>query len=133
MKNLQSLLSGIILLLVTQACSNTEGLRLYQVDPLKKVLKEQSYFRDEVDTILVAKGEYASIQIVAKGLCDVKGMTVSVKEIRSENGNVLSGATAGWVGYVYVGRTYNPPSNVLLHSTSDFFPDPSLTDSAFSI
>jgi hypothetical protein len=133
MKKIQILLSGFILLLVLQTCNHPEGLKLYQVDPLKKVLKEQTYFRDEPDTIRVAKGEYATIQIVAKGLCDVKEMKASVKEIKSGDGSTLSGATAGWVGYVHVGRSYYPPSSVLLRSTSDFFPDPILTDSAFSI
>lgn len=134
MKNLQFLFAGMLLLFVLQACGgNTGGIRLYQVDPMKKVLKEQSYFRDEVDTILTVKGGYADIQLVAKGLSDVTDMRISVKEIRSEDGNRLSDATAGWIGYVYVGRSYNPPSNVILRSASDYFPDPILTDSAFSI
>ena len=133
MKKIQIICLGILAMLVLQACTGNEGLKLYQVDTLKKVFKEQSYFRDEVDTIRVARGEYASVQIVAKGLCDVKDMTVSVKSIKSESGKTLEGATAGWVGYVYVGRSYNPKSNEILSSTSDYFPDPILPDSAFSI
>lgn len=124
---------SILLALVFQSCTKKETLQLYQVDPLKKVLKEQTYFRDRFDTIRVARGEYASIQIVAKGLDDIKDMEVQVKEIRSANGNVLPDATAGWVGYVYVGRSYNPPSDSRLRAASDYFPDPILPDSAFTI
>lgn len=133
MKEMRVIWAGMISLVLLLSCNNNEGLRLYQVDTLKKVLKEQSYFRDQTDTVRVARGEYASVQIVAKGLCDVTDMRVSVKDIQSEDGNTLQGATAGWVGYVYVGRSYDPPSNVILRSASDYFPDPILPDSAFSI
>lgn len=124
----------LISLFITFSCVNEESaVRLYQVDPLKKVLKENTYLKDEVDTIRVARGEYASLQVVVKGLKDVKDMSINLKDIQSETGGKLNGATAGWVGYVYVGRTYTPSSKDRLYSPSDYFPDPILTDSLFSI
>lgn len=78
-------------------------LYMYQVDPLKKVLKEQTYFRDELDTIRVARGETASIQIVLKGSKDICDMKAFIKEIRSEHAS-LDGATCGWVGYPIIHR-----------------------------
>lgn len=52
--------------------SQDKYLHLYQVDPLIKVLKERNYFRDETDTIRVARGEVASIQIVVHGQAEIK-------------------------------------------------------------
>ncbi|MDR2037043.1 MAG: DUF4091 domain-containing protein [Bacteroidales bacterium] len=106
--------------------------RLYQIDPLYKILKERTYFHDEVDTISIAKGETATIQIVMKGFTDIKNLQISVDGISSGTAG-LTGVESGWVGYVRVGRSYNPPSKDIIRSASDYFPDPIFTDSAFSI
>jgi len=121
-----------MILSVQFVSSKTNSAKLYQVDPLTKVLKERTYFRDETDTIRVARGETATIQIVVKGLAEIKNMRASVGKI-SSGASELTNATAGWVGYVRVGRSYNPPSKDIIRSASDYFPDPILTDSLFSI
>ena len=111
----------------------SEYIHLYQVDPLIKVLKERSYFKDDIDTIRVAKGEIASVQVVVKGNAEIQNMRIALSSILSSSSAQLMGATAGWVGYVPVGRSYNPPSKDIIRSSSGYFPDPILTDSAFSI
>lgn len=108
-------------------------LRMYQVDPLQKIFKESTYLIDDVDTIRVARGGYASIQIVIKGLEDLTDIEVHVKNIQNEGKSTLKEASAGWVGYVRLGRTYSNPSSERLYSTSGYFPDPILTDSLFSL
>lgn len=134
MRKIKDLFFAMVSLFIIFACVDEKPtLKLYQVDSLKKILKENTYLKDAVDTICVARGEYASVQIVTKGLTDVKDMSIKVKDIRSEAGDLLKGATAGWVGYVYVGRSYTPASNDRLHSACDYFPDPILTDSLFSV
>lgn len=105
---------------------------LYQVDPLIKVLKERTYFRDDPDTIRIAKGEVASVQIVVKGFAEIRNMRAVVTDLSSDRSK-LERATTGWVGYVRVGRSYDPPSNDIIRSASGYFPDPILPDSAFSI
>jgi hypothetical protein len=121
-----------ILSVTQQVSSQVNSVKLYQIDPLIKVLKERTYFRDEIDTIRVARGETATIQIVVKGLADIKNMHATVGKIYSGTSS-LADATAGWVGYVRAGRSYNPPSKDIIRSVSDYFPDPILTDSLFSI
>ncbi|WP_106830818.1 DUF4091 domain-containing protein [Parabacteroides pacaensis] len=116
-----------------QSCMEQPQIRIYQVDTLKKVFKEQTYFRDEVDTVCVARGEIASVQMVVKALCDIEDMRVDVENVTSPKGDILTGVTCGWVGYVSVGRSYTPPSSMILRSVSGYFPDPILPDSAFSI
>lgn len=116
---------------ILHSCNDTKQVNLYQVDPLHKVMKEQVYFQDEVDTIRIAKGEVASVQIVVKADAPVQNMRAEVTSISSETA-VLNGKT-GWVGYVHVGRSYNPPSKDIIRSQSGFFPDPILPDSAFSV
>lgn len=116
---------------ILYSCNDTKQVNLYQVDPLQKVMKEQVYFQDEVDTIRIAKGEVASVQIVVKADAPVQNMRAEVTSVSSETA-VLNGKT-GWVGYVHVGRSYNPPSKDIIRSHSGFFPDPILPDSAFSV
>ncbi len=129
--------SGLfILLFITSTfyilSKDDKQVYLYQVDPLIKVLKERNYFREEIDTIRVAKGEVASVQIVVHGQAEIRNMQATVTGI-SSGSSKLTGATAGWVGYVRVGRSYNPPSKDIIRSTSGYFPDPIFPDSAFSI
>ena len=88
---------------------------------------------DETDTIRVPRGGYASVQIVAKAFDDVHDISVSAKEITNGKGSSLTEATAGWVGYVKIGRTYPNPSSDILRSHSGYFPDPIITDSLLTL
>ncbi|MDD4728649.1 MAG: DUF4091 domain-containing protein [Dysgonamonadaceae bacterium] len=134
MKKLSYVFWITLLFIIFNACNRGEDLKMYQIDPLYKVFKERSYFQDEIDTIQVVRGEVASIQIVVKALEDLNDMEVSVGQIVSDNpSGSLSNAEAGWVDYVRVGRSYYPPSRDIIRSISDYFPDPIITDSAFSI
>ena len=126
-------LLGIIAMpLIGYSCQKNQAISMYQVDPLYKVLKERSYFVDELDTILAARGEVASLQIVVKANEEISEMNAVVKEIKTVEGTILHAeAETGWVGYVRVGRSYSPPSRDIIRSASDYFPDPILTDSSF--
>ncbi|HBX21696.1 glycoside hydrolase domain-containing protein [Limibacterium fermenti] len=126
-----SLLFFFFTCLILGGFSINKEVYLYQVDPLKKVLKEQAYFRDVVDTVRVARGETASVQIVVKGLVGIENMRARVIDVSSVSSKLTG--TTGWVGYVHVGRSYNPPSKDIIRSASGYFPDPILPDSAFSI
>jgi hypothetical protein len=130
----KKLVSFILLFIVSvfYIFSEDKQVYLYQVDPLVKVLKERNYFRDEIDTIRVARGEVASIQIVVQGLTEIENMRATVTNISSGTSK-LTGATTGWVGYVQVGRSYSPPSTDIIRSASGYFPDPILPDSTFSL
>ena len=124
----------LFVFIIFSSCNKGEGIRMYQVDPLYKVLKERSYFVDEIDTIRVVRGEVASLQFVVNALEDTHNMTVSIEELISDSSTLsLSNAEAGWVDYVRVGRSYYPASRDIIRSASDYFPDPIITDSAFSI
>ena len=124
----------LFVFIIFSSCNKGEGIRMYQVDPLYKVLKERSYFVDEIDTIRVVRGEVASLQFVVNALEDTHDMTVSIEELISDSSSIsLSNAEAGWVDYVRVGRSYYPASRDIIRSASDYFPDPIITDSAFSI
>lgn len=110
-----------------------EYLRMYQVDPLVKVFKENPFYVDEVDTVRVPRGGYATVQIVTKANDDIHDMDVSVKRISNESGGILSDVSAGWVGYVKLGRTYPNPSSEVLRALSGYFPDPIITDSLMTV
>ena len=117
-------LASLVLLFIVSVFyifSENKQVYLYQVDPLVKVLKERNYFRDEIDTIRVARGEVASIQIVAQGMAEINNMQATVTNI-SSGPSKLTEATTGWVGYVRVGRSYNPPSKVGIRLFSRSYP-----------
>ena len=103
------------------------ALYLYQVDALDKVFKDRRYFVDEIDTLAVARGEYATLQVVIKSNREIKGMRAYVESVAGGAGEI-EGAQTGWVGYVRAGRKYQPTSKDLLRTPSDYFPDPILTD-----
>lgn len=110
-----------------------EDMKLYQVDPLQKVFKESVYLVDQADTVLAARGEYATLQIVARARRGIKDMDIRITDIRTETGARLTGASAGWVGYVPIGRSYSDPAPDILRTPSGYFPDPILTDSLFTV
>lgn len=57
------------------------ALYLYQVDALDKVFKDRRYFVDEIDTLAVARGEYATLQVVIKSNREIKGMRAYVESV----------------------------------------------------
>ena len=93
-------------------------VRLYQVDPLKKVLKEASYFRDEIDTVRIAKGETGSLQIVVKGLTNFECATVESASVIINNGLRLH----YWI--VWCDRSCYPHHIKLSVGKCHYFPDP---------
>ena len=90
---------------------------LYHVDALDKVLKERGVLRDDADTIRVARGESASIQVVVKAIEGIDQLTADVSEIT--NGKVeLKPQQVGLVGYVKSSHRYSPPSVYMIHSVA---------------
>ncbi len=122
-------LAGVVLLVIAGSCGKKDSLYIYQVDALENILKDRSYFIDKVDTVRVARGETATVQIVLKSSGEIKDLTAEVTEV--SNGNQeLTDATTGWVEYVKVGRRYDNPSKDMLRSASNYFPDPIVTDTS---
>ena len=129
---MRTILTVILLCLCTLARAQQQSLYIYQADPLEKILKDRAYFKDEVDTIRVARGETASVQLVLKARQELEKVEASLEA--PSNGNFkLQNGEAGWLGYVKVNRKYDPPSRDLIRSPSDYFPDPILTDTAVSM
>lgn len=56
----------LLQLLFPGVLSVQNNLRIFQLDPLEKVLKDRTYFADQPDTIRVARGETATLQLVIK-------------------------------------------------------------------
>ena len=124
-----SLIALLLLNLISYA--QQKKLKLYQVDPLEKVLKERNNFLDQPDTMRAAAGETVSIQIVVNANKEVQQLDANLGKI-SNGKEILTGHT-GWLGYVKVGRSYNEPSKDLLYSVSNYFPDPILTDTTMQL
>jgi hypothetical protein len=123
----------IILLLALAVSSGVwaQRLKIYQVDALEKILRE-SPLQDNVDTVRVARGETATVQMAIRANGAFTKMRVEVGDVTSGT-NTLTGATVGWVNYVHVGKNYTPASNMVIKSATNYFPDPILTDTTVNI
>lgn len=72
-----------------QACTNSETLKLYQVEPLYKVLHTDTLFVDQPDTLWAVKGESVCFQLVMTSLDSLDGLKATTgcrrgfKEIRT--------------------------------------------------
>lgn len=124
--SLSGFVSAFFMLCILSGCGRTDSsLMLVQVDPLKKVLKEQLYFEDSQDTMAVAKGETASFQLVFRSIYPVEDLTVQAGDLRMESCSIPSTFTA-FVGYLYVPDKFlsGNPSNEQITTVSGYYPDP---------
>jgi hypothetical protein len=105
----------LILILLTLtgflfSCRNVnDRITIAAVDPLKKVLKESSYFPDFVKAEAdVARGEYATLQFVVRSNSFIKSLKVNV--IKAKNDQVeLDNIKSGFIGYVCAERLQSNP------------------------
>ncbi|HMI05895.1 MAG TPA: glycoside hydrolase domain-containing protein, partial [Pedobacter sp.] len=110
------------------------NLRVFQLDPLEKVLKDRAYFVDQPDTIRVAKGETATLQLIIKSKTDLQKTAIQLTNVAAkENPQALKPSQIGFVGYVGLGRRVPNPGRDQLISPSGYFPDPIFTDSTFNL
>ena len=115
----------IFFLLLTGCNSMPNAVECFQLDPLEKVLKEQIYFEDNMDTVAVAKGETASYQFVVRSIYPIQDLKIEATDLTDGNQTIPVGLKA-FVGYVYQGRNTPSQSKDRLISASNFFPDPLL-------
>ncbi|MDR2816957.1 MAG: DUF4091 domain-containing protein [Proteiniphilum sp.] len=116
----------ILLLSLFAGCNSIdEAITVVQVDPLKKVFKEQLFFEDNKDTAAVAKGETASFQFVFRSIYPVKNLKIEAGELMNGNHRIPSSLEA-FVGHVYIPGNFlsHTPSQNRLAPVSGYFPDP---------
>jgi len=92
------------------------------VDPLKKVLKEESYFPEMAANADVARGEHASFQFVVRSLRSIKQLKVTIEAPKSGT-NVLKDVKPGFISYIKVSRATINPSVDKIYSPSGYYPD----------
>ncbi|MBK6929739.1 MAG: DUF4091 domain-containing protein [Saprospirales bacterium] len=99
------------------------SIRIWQVDPLEKVLRESRAFLESTGPAEVARGETASFQLVWLNPAATDDLTVEALPLR--NGAARLPVTRiGYAGYVHVGRQTPTPSKDKIASPSGFYPDP---------
>ncbi len=107
------------------AITNYPTIRCIQIDPLSKVLPEQTFFVENNTPIDLAKGETASFQFVIRSTQNIQNLKIEASPLQYETTKIPLGFSA-FVGYVKVGRDTPNPSNNKLISPSGFYPDPLL-------
>lgn len=124
----------LLLFMIPGVLIAQNNIKIYQLDPLEKVLKDRSYFVDQPDTVRVARGECATLQFVVKSNIDLTKTTLQVADIVMMGGTqTLKPVQIGFVGYVGLGRTVPTPGKDRIISPSGYFPDPIFTDTALNI
>jgi hypothetical protein len=99
-----------------------DTVRCVQLDPLEKVFTEESYFVENTDTAVVAKGETATFQFVLKSVFPIRDLKIEAGNL--VNGNRQIAATLkAFVGYVRSGVHTVTHSKDAVFPVSDYYPD----------
>lgn len=129
------LYTSVFLLYALAGCGNAdEAIVFTQVDPLKKVFKEQLYFEEIRDTMAVAKGETASFQLVFRSIYPVKDLRIESGELTCGDSSIPASLEA-FVGYVHVPDKFlsGIPSNEQLTTVSGYYPDPLWEEESYDV
>jgi len=100
-----------------------QDIRIWQVDPLEKVLRESRAFVEQTGPAESARGETATFQLVWLNASATEGLRVEASSLRNGAAALPVGRIAA-VGYVHVGRQTPKPSKDKIYSPSGFYPDP---------
>lgn len=111
--------------LALTANANPDQVVCVQLDPLKKVLKEQLFFVENSETFAAAKGEAVTYQFVIQSQRTIKNLRVEAGNLTNGNKGIPVG-TKAFVGYVQAGRSTPNYSKDRLIAASELFPDPLL-------
>jgi len=98
------------------------AVRCVQMDPLEKVFTEESYFVENPDTAMVAKGETASFQFVIRSVYPIQGLRIDAGNLVSGDRQIAATLKA-FVGYIRAGNHANPHSKHAVFPVSDYYPD----------
>lgn len=115
-----------VTLLSLTGCGLKSPLRIYQVDPLVKVLYCDSVFPTTVDTLRVARGENAVLQLVLSSDVDIDSLSAE------ETCQALGEAHIGWVHDVY-NTNVSAGASDLISTAENYYPDPILDDCEESV
>jgi hypothetical protein len=115
--------------------SEKKAMRIWTVDPLTKVFRDDEPVVSDEPVAEAAGGECATLQIVVRSDRKVEGLTASLEPLILENGIAckLSKTRVRFVGYVHVGYPVkNPPSDQLRKPPGEF-PDVLLDDKTVNL
>ncbi|MDD3900885.1 MAG: hypothetical protein PHX22_06615, partial [Dysgonamonadaceae bacterium] len=108
---------------INDQSSQKSMVSIYQIDPLEKILLEQNSFTDNQDTIRVARGEVATVQLLVMGFNEIANPQMNVRVFSEKNmTNELKGEI-NRVGYVGATNKFEKPSSVILSSNTNKYPD----------
>jgi len=112
---------------ISVSCAFAQGsggnITIVAIDPLEKILKEQTYFHETGTEVNVARGEHASFQFLFRNSNSTKGLSVSASPIFLGLEEQVS-VKISYVDYVKNGRTTPSPSRDRIFSASGYYPDP---------
>ncbi len=121
---------AILAMLLIAGCSSRLSQKdledvvvIQQVDPLEKIFRETSVFKNTEAVVPVARGEHATFQFAIRSQKNVSDLRCKIASLHSDQ-DTLSEIKIGYVDYVHVGRSYINPSRDKIVSPSGFYPDP---------
>ncbi len=128
---------GLISILLFLSCTeHNENFLFHYVDPLEKVLPEQTLFMNVPAEADVVRGETATFQFAIRSNDNLRDVRVSLRSVKSlTTGEDISfdRLKISYVGKVHVGRAQVEPGSDIIHSASNFYPDPLMDDQFIDI
>ncbi len=104
-----------------------------RVDPLKKLLPENSQLDSISNSYEIAAGEHAVFQFSVHNDKAIKNLRVSSSDLTSADGSTIRSIKLGFVGYVSEGKKMDTPASDMLVSNSNRYPDPIYTDNSVDV
>ncbi len=100
-----------------------DPVAVWLVDPLEKVFADARPGAEPVPPLEAARGEQATFQVVVRAEHPLAGVRVAVDPLTAPSGAALTARAPRVVGYVYVDRPSQKPSNDQLRKPPADYPD----------
>src|SRR5690554_4354717 len=107
------------------------SMRIYQVDPLVKIVAENNQFTEDVVVLDAARGETASLQLIIKAEKTLTAASAELVSMVNESGDNLSDVKFGWVRDVLSTFVYTEKPTLgfsEIQSLSKMYPDVIIDD-----
>lgn len=130
------LLVVISTLLFLSCSEHSENILFHYVDSLEKVLPEQTLFMDIPAEVDVVRGETATFQFAIRANDELRDVKVGLRNVRSLDtgkNTTFDGTKVSFVGKVHVGRAQAEPGSDIIHSASNYYPDPLMDDESIDV
>ncbi len=129
----KSICHWMLLFLFASVGYSSSPLQIWTIDPLTKVFKDTHLTNSDVPFTEVARGEYATLQVVLRSDKKVESLTASLEPLTLNKIHTLDNIKVRFVGYVPYKFSAEEPASDRLTSPPAMCPDILLEDETMTL